>query len=298
MELLKMIEGIRSPFLDTLIGLITQLGEETVGVVILCAIFWCINKKFAYIIGVSFFLSGLTVQGMKICFRIDRPWVADPTLNPVPSALEHATGYSFPSGHTQSAASLFGSIGAQLKHRPLMIVCFVIPVLVAFSRLYLGVHTLLDVIVSLAICFLFILLTLRIFAGSDTINKKWEFFVALSMILYACVVTAIAFVLHSNGTIEQHYVADCLKAAGAGIGFATGMYIERVYINFSTKSKSILWHIIKFILGFAGVLVIKEGLKMIAGTGLVIDMFRYFLMLTWVTVFFPLIIKRFFAIKE
>jgi len=57
MELLRLIESIRTPFLDTLIGLITRLGEETIGIVILCLVFWCISKKAAYIIGIAFFLS-------------------------------------------------------------------------------------------------------------------------------------------------------------------------------------------------------------------------------------------------
>ena len=96
MELLRFFEGIRTPFLDTVIGFITQLGDETVGILLLCLIFWCINKRAAYGIGIAYFLSGLTVQGMKICFRIDRPWIIDPTFKPVESALEHATGYSFP----------------------------------------------------------------------------------------------------------------------------------------------------------------------------------------------------------
>jgi len=60
-----MIEEIRTPFLDSLIGLLTRLGEETIGIVLLCLIFWCISKKIGYIMGVVFFLSGLTVQGMK-----------------------------------------------------------------------------------------------------------------------------------------------------------------------------------------------------------------------------------------
>jgi len=297
MELLKLIESIRTPFLDTVIGLITRLGEETVGVVILCAIFWCISKRIAYVIGIAYFLSGLTVQGMKICFRIDRPWVIDPALNPVPSALEYSTGYSFPSGHTQSAAALFGALGAQLKQRAFMAVCFMLPVLVAFSRLYLGVHTLTDVVTSLAISFIIIFITLKVMK-SDEICKKRELIISLLMILYAVAVIVVAAILYSNGTIEQNYIADCLKAAGAGIGFATGMFIERVYIDFSVKTKNLLWQAIKFVLGFAGVLAIKEGLKLLIGTSLPADMFRYFLMLLWVTVLYPLIIKRFFALKE
>ena len=297
MELLRLIEGIRSPFLDTVFGLITQLGEETVAVVVLCAIFWCISKRSAYIIGISYFLSGLTVQGMKILFRIDRPWIVDPTLKPTPSALEHATGYSFPSGHTQSATALFASLGVLIKQKPLKAVCFLLVLLIGFSRMYLGVHTLLDVGVSLCISLLLVILTVLVFKG-DKVDKKRELIISLVMVAYAILVIVIAAVLYSNGTIEHNYITDCLKAAGAGVGFAVGMYIERVYIDFSVKSKNILWQIIKFILGFAGVLAIKEGLKLIVGTGLFVDTVRYFLMIIWVTVFYPLIIKRFFTAAE
>jgi len=233
---------------------------------------------------------------MKICFRIDRPWVADPTLRPVPSALENATGYSFPSGHTQSATALFGAIGTQIKQKPLKAVCFILVVLVAFSRMYLGVHTLLDVGTALIISLLLVLLTVLVFE-IDTVNKTRELIISLVMTAYAVLVIAIASVLYSNGTIEHNYITDCLKAAGAGIGFAAGMYIERVFIGFTVKAKNILWQVVKFVLGIAGVLAIKEGLKLIIGTGLIFDTVRYFLMIMWVTVFFPLIIKQFFSLK-
>ena len=297
MELLKLIADNRTPFFDTVIGLITRLGEETIGIVILCLFFWCISKKIAYVIGVSFFLSSLTVQGMKICFRIDRPWIIDPTFEPVPGAIEYATGYSFPSGHTQNATALYGSLGACIKQKPLKIILFAIPVLVAFSRMYLGVHTLLDVVVSLVITFLLIWISVKIFS-SDIIDKKRELVVSSIIILYSIAVIITAVVLYSNGTIEEKYIADCLKAAGAGIGFAVGMYIERVYIDFSVKTKNAVMQAVKIVIGIAGVLAFQEGLKLIIGTGLVVDMIRYFLMISWVTIIFPLIIKRFFAVKE
>ena len=224
MELLRFIESIRTPFLDTLIGLITRLGEETIGIVLLCLVFWCVSKKIAYVIGVAFFLSSLTVQGMKICFRIERPWVIDPTFEPVPGAKEYATGYAFPSGHTQSAAAFYGALGSQVKPMVFKIILFAIPVLVAFSRLYLGVHTLQDVLVSLVITFLLIWLTCKIIT-SDVESKKKELAISLFMILYAVSVIIIAITMYSNGTIEDRYIADCLKAAGACIGFAVGMYV-------------------------------------------------------------------------
>jgi len=157
------------------------------------------------------------------------------------------------------------------------------------------VHTLLDVVVSLLVSFILIWLSIKVFSG-DTVPRKREFAISLVIILYAIAVIIISVVLYSNGTITQNYISDCLKAAGASIGFAAGMFIERIYIKYSVKSKSVLMQAIKFAAGIAGLLVIQEGLKMVIGAGLVVDMFRYFLMLIWVTVLFPLIIKRFFAV--
>ena len=294
MEFLRFIEGIRTPFLDSVFGLATHLGDETVVVVVICAIFWCINKQVAYRICIAFFFSGLTVLGMKICFRVDRPWVIDPTFKPVPSALKGATGYSFPSGHTQSAAALFGTLGAVIKHKPAKVLCFFIVFLVALTRLYLGVHTIIDVAASLVITLLLVAVSVKVFADG-TAGKKNVMILSLVMALYSAAVVVVAAELFRSGKIEQSNLSDCVKAAGIGIGFSVGMYIERVYINFSTRSKSYIWQIIKFVPGLAGVLAIQEGLKPIIGAGLIADGLRYFLMIMWVTVLFPLIIKRFFT---
>ena len=294
MKLLSFLEGIRSPALTAILRIITSFGEETVAMVVLCAIYWCISKRCAYRIGIACFLSGLTVQGMKISFRINRPWILYPGLNPVPSSLPQATGYSFPSGHTQSSAALFGSLGAYIKQKPMKALCLLLLLLVAFSRMYLGVHTLLDVGVSLMISLIFIIAAPALTATCSG-NKKKELILSLFMVMFAITVLIIAYVLLYNGKIEIEQMSDSLKAAGAGVGFATGMYIERVYIQFPVSTNSKFWQIIKFIMGFAGVFVLKEGLKLIIGTGLAADTVRYFLMLIWVTAVFPIIIKRLFA---
>ena len=296
MELLRFLEGIRAPFPDTVFSLITHLGEETISMIVICAFFWCINKRTAYIIGIAYFLSGLTVQGMKICFRIERPWVIDPEFRPVPSAIGNATGYSFPSGHTQSATTLFGSLGAQTKQKPLKAACLLAAILVGFSRMYLGVHTLLDVVTAFLISLLFIFLTVKTLAD-DSENRKRELVLSLFMVLYACAVIVIAMSLFCSGKIEQVYLSDCLKAAGAGVGFAVGMYVERIYIKFSVGAKNVLWQVFKFILGIVGVLLIKEGMKLLLGDSLAVDTVRYFLITIWVTTLFPLIIRRFFTDK-
>jgi len=291
MELLIMIETIRTPFLDTLFGLVTRIGEETISIVLMCLIFWCIDKKLGYTIGVSYFVSALLVQGLKITFRIDRPWILDPAFNPVESAKAAATGYSFPSGHTQSAAALFGTIGLKHKKWPLKILVFFVVVLVGFSRMYLGVHTLLDVATSIAVSLLIAYITIKILAKDD-VSKRRELTMLGILVAFGGALLVIALSLYSGATIAEEYAVDSCKAAGAGLGFAVGMYVERMYIRFDTKCKKLWMQPVKFAIGFAGVLLFKEGLKLVWGTGLAVDILRYFIVIFWIVALFPLIIKK------
>jgi len=296
MDLLWFLEGIRSPFLDGAFGAITRLGEEIILIVLFCVLFWCVNKRMAYVMGVSFFLSSLLVQGAKIVFRVDRPWVADPTFTPVGGATRMATGYAFPSGHTQNAAALLGSLGAQVPSKAGKAILFTLVLLVAISRLYLGVHFLSDVVVSLVITFLVILFASKVVA-EEAESKRRELLLALFIASIAVLVIAVATVLYHQGTTAPDQLRDSVRAAGAAIGFATGMYIERMHIKFSVRAKNIPMQIVKVILGIIVLVVIQEGVRLI-GTGLVVDTVRYFLMVIWLTLIYPLIIKRYFAVQE
>ena len=156
MEILKFLESIRLPFLDSFFSLVTHLGEETVFIVVGILFFWCINKKEGYYL-LSVGLIGTVVnQFLKLWFRIPRPWVKDPDFTIVESARAEATGYSFPSGHTQSSVGIFAGIARWNKKLTVRILCISACVLVPLSRLYLGVHTPLDVGVSLIIALILV----------------------------------------------------------------------------------------------------------------------------------------------
>jgi membrane-associated phospholipid phosphatase len=296
-ELIRALEVVRSPLLDTVFYMITMLGEETVVIVLLCAVYWCIDKRAAYVIGVSYFLSGLIVQGMKVGFRIERPWVIDPTLHPVGMAISGATGYSFPSGHTQSATALFGALAMRLKAAPAKVACCLAVLLVGFSRLYLGVHTLADVIASLAITSLVAWGVSRLMHESGA-DRDRSLAIALAVVAAAVTAVVVVAMPFADGLVEQGYLADCLKTAGAGAGFAIGMCIERSYIRFTVLAKGFVWQVAKLALGIVGVLVIKEGLKLVLGSGFVVDAVRYLLVCLWVTVFYPLAIKRWLSLAD
>jgi len=295
MQLLEMIATIRSETLNQIFSLVTKAGEEIIAILVLCAIFWCIDKKLAYCIGISYFLSGLLVQGLKITFRVDRPWVLNRNFEPVAGAKETATGYSFPSGHTQSSSALFGTLGFKLKKGWQKFLCFLILVLVGFSRMYLGVHTLLDVAVSMGVTLLISFLMVQFY---DKKGKSSLITVPLILTIIAVSIAVYAYSLFSSGVIDESYVIDCLKASGAGVGFAVGMYIEKKYIDFSVKCKNIWIQIVKYIVGIVGVLAVKEGLKLIIGIGPIVDTCRYVLIGLFISAIYPYIIKKVFSTKD
>ena len=164
MPFLYFLESIRNPILDALFALVTHLGEETFFLVIAILFFWCINKREGYYILITGLVGTVLNQIAKLFFRIPRPWDLDSNFNIIESARAEATGYSFPSGHTQNIAGTYGAIAAYNPTKRKTAVCVTIIVLVAFSRMYLGVHTPLDVIVSLLLALALVLLLRPLFA--------------------------------------------------------------------------------------------------------------------------------------
>jgi undecaprenyl-diphosphatase len=154
LEFLRSLAKLRSPFLDTVIQLITRLGEELIIFAVICICYWCISKSFAYRLGFTFFASGIAVQGLKVTCKIERPWVLDPNFKPVGTAIEAATGYSFPSGHAMNNAAIYITIMLCLlplcktkAQKGIVIAIFtIIPFIIGVSRIYFNVHFTSDVI--------------------------------------------------------------------------------------------------------------------------------------------------------
>ena len=151
MEFLYFLEGLRNPFLDAVMQLITRIGEETAFMAVAVFFLWCVDKYKGYYLLMVGFLGTQINQLLKVSFRIERPWVLDPEFTVVQSAVPEATGYSFPSGHTQSAVGTFGGVARCVKRRWIRIACIAVCLLVPLSRMYLGVHTLADTITSVVI---------------------------------------------------------------------------------------------------------------------------------------------------
>lgn len=297
MEFLWFLEGIRTPALTLFFRFWTLFGEEMLIFAIICVLFWCADKKLAYKIAFTMFISGLLVQGMKIIFRVERPWIRDPKFHAVDGATLTATGYSFPSGHTQGATSFFGTIAFTFKKFRYTILCMIVIFMVGLSRMYLGVHTLADVVVSMVITILTAWLCSWLFDRFlDT--PKYDLIVAVIFSLLSISVAVLALVLLKIGHIEMEHVSDCFKLAGAGLGAAAGWYIERKFIDFDVKTKNLLIQLLKIAFGLAVAMILKSGLKLLFGDSNAVNLIRYFATVIWILAVYPFIIKNIMKKKK
>ncbi|MBQ3550605.1 MAG: phosphatase PAP2 family protein [Clostridia bacterium] len=299
MEFLKLLESIRCPFLDTFFSTVTHLGEETVFIVVGILFFWCINKKEGYFL-LSVGLIGTVInQFLKLWFRIPRPWVKDPDFTIVESARAEATGYSFPSGHTQSSVGIFAGIGRWNAKLIVRILCIAACVLVPLSRLYLGVHTPLDVGVSLVIALVLV------FGFYPIVKKCIEKPFGMRILLGVMTALSIAFLLFVNlykfpADIDMHNFESGVKNAYKMLGCIVGLWLSfEVDLKFTKFDTDAKWwaQILKFVLGLIPVLLIKIFLKdpcyALCGGSFAGDGIRYFLITAFAGCVWPLTFKWF-----
>ena len=291
MELLRMIQDIRNPILDVIFKLFTMCGEELVITVVICVLLWCVNKKHAYMIAFSFFGAGLVVQGLKITFRVDRPWIRDSRIVPVDGVVDTATSYSFPSGHTQAGTALFTCAAAILRRKWAMVASSIIIAGVMTSRMYLGVHTPADVLVSFVLTFVITGVVCAMYEKIEASGKKTKKIVAFTMAGICAGLIIYDLILLKMGVLVYDNAGDCFKAAGAGLGFCLGWYLETEYVNFDTKA--VWWkQIIKLAVGLGVAVALKSVPKLIADNNMIIDVVRYFVTVLWILYLYPLILKK------
>lgn len=305
LDVLRWIAKIRNPVFDIFFQVITYCGDEIVFMAVAMILFWCVSKKEGYYILTIGFIGTIINQFLKITFRILRPWDLAPDIGVVGNAKEAATGYSFPSGHTQNSVGTFGSIAYIFKKKWIRIVSIVLCVLVPFSRMYLGVHTPLDVVVSVVIALALIFGLRPIFDRVYDSTKSFLIFISIMIALsFAFVLylelfkfpAEVYLTLEDGLSPQEHSLKNAYTLLGALIGMAVALPIERKYINFETKDKLYI-QIIKIALGLGIVLGVKEllevVLKPIFGSWQGIHAFRYFGVVMVAVCLYPLLFPVF-----
>ena len=294
MELLYFLEGLRTPLGDAFFSLVTHLGEETLFIVAGLLVFWCIDKWEGYYL-LSVGLTGTVInQFLKLWFRIPRPWVKDPDFTIVESARAEATGYSFPSGHTQSAVGVFGSAARWNRQKAVRLICILLCVLVPLSRMYLGVHTPADVGVSVVVALALLFGIYPVIRKSVNDPKAMRLLLAGMVALaagYLAFVTLYPFPADVEVTNLSHGTKNAYTMLGCMLGVWATYEVDSRWTKFDTEAP-LLGQIGKLALGLGLLLAIKAGakapLQALFANDYLADGLRYFLMVVFAGCVWPL----------
>jgi membrane-associated phospholipid phosphatase len=272
-DIIKLVQSISNPFFDMLFQLITMLGEDTFCILVTAVIYWCIDKDMGYKLGFVTLSSAVVNLGIKDFFKVPRP-IGEPGIRSL--RVHTAEGYSFPSGHTQNTATLWTFFMLRFRRRWLYAVGILIILLVGLSRLYLGVHTPMDVIGGMIIG--------AVWAAA------WGYLYDISIIRknnVAVVLTAL------TATIGMFLFKDAnyYKAVGALTGLLLGYLVEPRFINFKVKS-SLTMQVLKVSSGLGLVYALLSVLKRVLPETLIAGYVSYLLLLLWITIAIPFIFKH------
>ena len=294
MSLLYWIESWRTPWLDAFFSVVTELGGEVFFMAIAIIFFWCSDKGKGYYVLTVGFVGTLLNQFLKLLFRVPRPWVKDPNFTIVESARAEATGYSFPSGHTQNAAATLGCTAMTMRKKALKTLFWALYALVAFSRMYLGVHTPMDVGVSMVLGLAMTIGLYPLFRDADN-NPKRIYALLGGMVglgvLFILFVELYRFPADIDADNLAHGVENAYKLTGAVAGMLIAYWADQRYIHFDVKAP-ILVQVVKCALGLALVMGVRVALKaplnwLIPYTP-VAGGLRYFLMVFFAAAIWPL----------
>lgn len=257
MEFLRLLEEIRTGWLNGIMLAVTYLGSEIIFLAVALIFFWCVDKTRGYYLMSVGFVGTILNQFLKLFCRIPRPWVQDPQFTIVEEARAGADGYSFPSGHTQSAVGTYGSIAYTSRNRWVQVLCVAVAALVAFSRMYLGVHTPMDVGVSVVIGVVLIFALRPLFYKENGKYIPW--------MLGFMTVLAVGFLLYVEccpfpGDVDSENLASGMKNAytllGALLGMIVVYIVDEKWLHFPIKA--VWWaQLLKLVLGIALVLSVK-----------------------------------------
>lgn len=299
MEFLRMLASVRVPWLDGLMSAVTLLGSEALLLALALYVFWCRDRRDGYYM-LTVCFSGLVInQFLKIACRVPRPWVRDPALTIVESARAGATGYSFPSGHTQNITGLMGVVALTQPRRWLRWLCAAAVALVGFSRMYLGVHTPADVLTSLTVglALVFGLRPLMRWAERKPNRMGWLLLGMLGLALAFLGYTQLArFPVEVDPVNLAEARKNAWTMAGAVAGVGVGWLADR---RADFPRGGVWWaQLLKTAIGLGLVLGVKEGLKPLLaalfGAAAFTHGIRYFCCVLVATALWPLSF-RFFA---
>jgi len=281
--LISLIQQALSPAFDWLFIFFTLLGEDIFYIGLIAVIYWCLHKKAGVIVAYVLLFGFYINYFFKMLFNMSRP---DPAYRIID---KNDISHGFPSGHAQSATTFWTWAALKTRHRALYIISPLLILLISFSRLYLGVHYLGDIIGGVIIGLVFTLITYVSYPHIEKfLGRHSERLRQLAVPVIALVLFAVSLLVFPDTTRD-----DPATVCGALLGFSAGLAFESRYVDFSTDKIGNRTRVARLLIGLLVIGVLYVGLSLLLSSANVFTKFAKYAIITYAAAFIvPLIFKR------
>jgi membrane-associated phospholipid phosphatase len=270
-------------WLTPIMQFFTFLGNEEFYLLVMPILVWSVNYRFGVRVGVLLLTTGSINWIGKVSLHQPRPYWYDPSVKNLSAPAE---GFGMPSGHSMSSSAIFGLVAAIIKRFWVTILMVLIFIMVGLSRIYLGVHFTIDVVLGWTLG----LIMLWLFLKFETPLVAWFkskkvgtqiltiFLISIALTLIGAGVrgmviaggfelagewVANAALAHPEVTIDPLNLDGLITNTGALFGLVCGA----IWINQSggfNASAGPWWKpIVRFLIGLVGIAVFWKGLDMV-----------------------------------
>lgn len=276
MELIKFLQSFSSDFLNLFMMIITHFGSIYVLMFLICVIYWCYNKEVGYKMAIVLSCSGVLNSLVKGLVQTARPIGTDGIFS---IGKFTASGYSFPSGHTQNITTFGVNLFIFNRNKLMFLISCIFIILVSVSRLYLGLHWPIDILGGIVLALIVAILLNEILVKLDSF--KINILIGILILIFM-----VGFTFISRDKMGQDY----FNSLGLFIGIYLGHLFEDRYVNFSPSASNID-NVMKLIIGIFTTVLIDILFTYLFGNVVLSFIFKYFIIGFWIIGCIPLIFK-------
>ena len=269
-DVITLLQHFKADFFVLFMKGITLIGNKTAYLIMMPVVLWCVDFRIGVRTGLVFLSSAYLNFVFKDILAQPRPFILEPSLN-----LIEASGYGLPSGHAQGSLVFFGMLALLIRKRWFTVISVILILLIAFSRIYLGVHFPTDILGGwfLGGCLLF---------GYLKLGNRFEQIVAQCSLWQQMV-----FLAATTGIMSIYVTHETIVIVAAFFGLGIGTILS-IGFNYIQKPGSFSQQILRLVTGLAIGAAIYIGLTLIFprnGEPLYepLRFVRYFILVLWFT---------------